>query len=233
MDKNDIDFEKLNLDGLEIDLHIHRADSNAVLIMYPGADGDIDGYNQKYRKIANLIQSKRIATVIRLDNKYCYMERLPYCESMINKLAYVIEHILKNAERITGQEKIELYLAGVSAGASAIATILHEFSSVKKVLFIAPAESAGLENISRGLKRYEGEVYLTAGEKDEIKAFDIARFYHSACKMAVKKEIEIIPECDHQFRGERNGRILANAYLWAFSEKSDFPSPNGGIVLYP
>jgi len=83
------------------------------------------------------------------------------------------------------------------------------------------------------LKCYEGEVYLTAGEKDEIKAFDIARFYHGACKMASRKEIEIIPECDHQFRGERNGRILANAYLWAFSEKSNFPSPNGGIVLYP
>lgn len=232
MEKNTICSEKLNLDDLEIELRIHRAESNVVLIMYPGADGDIDGYNQKYQKIADLIQSKEIATVIRLDNKYCCMMHFPYCELMINKLAYVIEHVYENAERIAGRKDIELCLAGVSAGASAIATILYEFPGIKRVLFVSPAESAGWENIARGLRNYTGEVYLAAGEKDEIKAFDIARRYHGACEKAVTRKIEIIPDCNHQFRGEKNGRIFANAYLWAFSEKSNFPSPDGGIVLY-
>jgi hypothetical protein len=232
MEEHAIEYEKLNLEGEDVHLHIHRANSSAVLIMYPGADGNIDGYNQKYLKIANLIQSKNIATVVRLDNKYLCLPQLPYCEAMINKLAYAIEYIHDNAERISGRKEIDIYLAGVSAGASAVATILQEFPHVKKVLFIAPASSVGWENIKRGLRGYTGEVYLTAGQNDEIEAFDIARVYHDTCEVAIKKEIEIIPECDHQFRGKENGQILSNAYLWAFSEENNFPSSDGGIVLY-
>jgi len=227
-----IDFEKLDLDGEEIGLHIHRADSDAVLIMYPGADGNVDGYNRKYLKIADLIRSRNIATVVRLDNGYCTVARLPYQEAMIVKLAHVIEHLHENAERMVGCKEISIYLAGVSAGASALAAVLADFPQVKKVLLVAPADSAGWENMERGLRSYAGEVYLTAGDADEIRAFDTARLCHEACQSAAKKEIHIIPGCDHQFRGERNGKILANAYLWAFSEGSDFPNPDGGIVLY-
>ncbi len=223
---------KIDLDGAEIDLHIHRADSDAVLIMYPGADGDIDGYNGKYRKIAELIRSRNIATVVRMDNRYCPVARLPYQESMIVRLAHVIEHIYDNAERIALRKEVGLYLAGVSAGASSVAAVLDDFPLVKKVLLVAPADSAGRENMERGLRNYRGELFLAAGEDDEIGALDTARFCHDISGFAMRKEIGIIPECGHQFRGEKNGRILANAYLWAFAGEGNFPSHEGGIALY-
>jgi hypothetical protein len=233
---NEIFFvSKINFDGVEdgeVHLHIHKANSKAVLIMYPGADGSVDGYNKKYQKIANLIQSKNIATVIRLDNKYCCAVNLPYCELMINKLAQVIEYVFDNAEKIAGHKEIEIYLSGASAGAGAIATILDEFPMIKKVLFIAPAPSVGLENIKRGLKSYRGELYLTAGEDDEINAVDTAQLCYDTCELALKKELEIIPQCNHQFTGKRNGQIMANSYLWAFAEEGNFPSHIDGIVLY-
>lgn len=227
--------KKINFEGIEdgeIHLHIHKADSKAVLIMYPGADGSIDGYNEKYIKIANLIQSENIATVVRIDNKYCYNAVLPYCELMINKIAQVIEYVCDNAEEIAGYKEIEMYLSGVSAGAGAIAAILEEFPKIKRVLFVAPAGNDGMENISRGLKNYKGEIYLTAGENDEIKTADTALLYYNVCKNALKKELVVIPQCDHQFTGEKNGKILANAFLWAFAGKGNFPSHEGGVVLY-
>ena len=233
---HDIFYTKdVNFDGLkdlEVTLQIHKADSKAVLIMYPGADGSIDGYNKKYRKLAHLVKSQNIATVVRLDNKYCCLDGSPYCELMIDKIAKVIEYVNNNAEKITGHSEVDIYLAGVSAGAGAIATVVGEFPEIKKVLFIAPAESVGKENITRGLKNYTGELYLVAGENDEIRTFDSARIYYEACKNSSKKELVIIPECDHHFTGEKNGRIMANAFLWAFSGEGNFPSHEGGVILY-
>ena len=233
--KDNFVTKTIELEGIEdgkTHLHIHRTKSRAVLVMYPGADGSVDGYNNKYRKIANLIQSKNIASVVRLDNKYCYSGDLPYVELMVNRIAQVIEYIYNNSEEILGRKEIELYLSGVSAGASAVATILGEFPNIKKVLFIAPAQNAGMENIIRGLSSYKGELYLTAGEDDEIKSADTASLYYHACNNALKKELVVIPNCDHQFTSKKNGMILANAFLWAFSGKGNFPSHRGGMVLY-
>jgi hypothetical protein len=42
-----------------------------------------------------------------------------------------------------------------------------------------------------------------------------------------------VPDCDHHFTGEVNGRILGKAYLWAFAGDDTFPSPDGGVLLYP
>ena len=44
----------------------------------------------------------------------------------------------------------------------------------------------------------------------------------------------MIPNCDHQFKGEVNGRIMSQAPFYAFAtgDKPAFPDPNGGIKLY-
>jgi hypothetical protein len=41
-----------------------------------------------------------------------------------------------------------------------------------------------------------------------------------------------VPNCDHGFSGEMNGRIFGKAYLWAFAGDGSFPSPEGGVHLY-
>lgn len=220
------------LKDLKITLQIHKANSQAVLIIYPGADGSIDGYNKKYRRLAQLIRSKNIATVIQLDNKYYPSDNSTYSDLMIDKIAQIIQYVDDNSKKITGHNEIDFYLAGISAGAGAIATVLGEFPRIKKALFIAPAENVGLENIAKGLEHYEGELYLTAGEDDEIETFKSAKTYYDLCQKTSRKELVLIPECNHRFTGEKNGRIMANAFLWAFSEKSNFPNPESGIFLY-
>ena len=86
--------------------------------------------------------------------------------------------------------------------------------------------------MERGLKDYKGEIYFTSGEDDEIGASQVCEYLYKASESAKKRVIEIIPNCDHQFKGKRNGKILSNAYLWAFGDKSNFPGPWGGIALY-
>ena len=42
----------------------------------------------------------------------------------------------------------------------------------------------------------------------------------------------MIPNCNHQFFGEANGKIMSKAPLWAFAGDTTFPSPEGGKKLY-
>jgi alpha-beta hydrolase superfamily lysophospholipase len=224
------EIEKINFDNVEIELNIHRSDTHKILINYPGADGSIDGYNYKYRKIANWLSGNGIANVIRLDNKYC-IDKLPYVEMIIAKLAFVIEQILNYPIKYSGRDKIELYLAGVSAGAGAVATLLSEFPEIKKALLIAPHDSVGLENILRGVKNYTGEIFLLAGENDEIGTHEKANLLFEQSAKA-RKQISLIPKCDHQFTGHKNGKIFSSAFLWAFSDPSKLPGRRNGIMLY-
>ena len=221
----------VRLDDIDFEMCIHRANTNRVLIMYPGADGSIDGYNSKYEKIANLLQSNNIAFVVRIDNRYC-CGKLPYVEMMIVKLAFIIENIYENAKEYFGHDNIELCLAGVSAGAGAIATILDEFRDIKKVLLIAPADGVGIDNMRRGLKNYSGELYLIAGQEDEIEAGEVAQYLFENSEAAAKRLIKIIPNCDHYFSGKKNGQNLANSFIWAFGESDEFLRDKDGIVLY-
>jgi esterase/lipase len=115
-----------------------------------------------------MLQAKNIATVIRIDNKYC-STNLPYAETII------------------GSKEIEVSLAGVSAGASAIAIILEEFYKLKKVLLVAPADSVNKENVVRGLRNYAREIYLVAGADDEIGTGEIAKFCFDESNSATKK----------------------------------------------
>ncbi len=46
------------------------------------------------------------------------------------------------------------------------------------------------------------------------------------------RKVVTVPDYDHQFTGETNGRILSKAYLWAFKGDETYPSPEGGIKLY-
>ena len=125
-----------------------------------------------------------------------------------------------------------IYLMGVSAGASAIASVAHEFTEVRKVLLIAPSGDAGSENMREGLKKYTGELYIVVGEHDGIVPIEFTRYLIELARQARKKEHVVVPDCAHQFLGTKNGRILSKAPLWAFAGDSTFPSVDGSIELY-
>jgi fermentation-respiration switch protein FrsA (DUF1100 family) len=120
---------------------------------------------------------------------------------------------------------------GFSAGAGAIAAVAADYPAVKKILLIAPAGDAGNRNVAN-LAHFRGEVFITVGAWDEVVGMHAGECFMELAKTATKKNLVIVPRCDHQFRGRKNGMILSKAPLWAFAEDAAYPSSEGGIALY-
>ena len=215
---------------LNIPLAIHaNRESGCITISYPGAMGDIDGYNAKYRTLANFIQEK-VGAVIRLGNHY--FQGFDYSKSIQDDLRAVIGYAIENSKEICGAKVPVIYLMGFSAGASAIAAVAHEFPQVRKILLISPSCDVGEEDVTKGLAEFTGEVYIVAGENDDVVGPEAAPMISAMVKKASIHKLVIVPKCDHQFRGLENGMIMSKAPLWAFLGDQDYPSPNGGIELY-
>lgn len=72
------------------------------------------------------------------------------------------------------------------------------------------------------------------GQNDDNLGPTAGSWFHSMARGAIHKELFVIPNCDHQFRGEVNGRIMSQAPFYAFTggKKPDFPVAGGGIKLY-
>lgn len=214
---------------LEINIAVHPKESNVIVINYPGFDGDINGYNDKYLKIGELVHEK-IGAVVRMGNPY-YSD-LPYPDAMIQNLEFVIDYSLKNSEIICNTSKPKLHMMGFSAGASAIAAISSKYSEIEKLLLVAPSSDAGFNTIQKGLENYTGELSVVVGKNDEVVGSKIGLFYSELAKSASKKKLEVIQNCDHQFRGIINGKILSKTPQWAFLDDKSFPSHHGGTILY-
>lgn len=221
---------RIKKQDLTLELAVHKSLSKTIIINYPGYRGDINGYNNKYVTLADFLQEKNLSAIVRIAN--FPVNSVPYHKSVKDNLQFVIEYVLDNAAKICGEPLPTINLMGFSAGAGAIAAVAHNFPSVAKILLAAPSQDAGVDDISEGLNAYRGEVYIVVGANDEVVGEKTADyFYHLATNAKTRKAI-IVPNCDHQFRGEINGRILSKAPLWAFAGDKTFPSPDGGIKLY-
>ncbi len=215
---------------VRLPIAIHANRSGAIVVNYPGANGDIDGYYDKYVKIADSLQRQNVGAVVRTANREHY--GLLYADAVQADLRHVIRYALRNAEDICGSETPHMYLMGFSAGAGAIAAVAHEFGHVEKILLMAPSGDAGRDAVYNGLAQFSGEVYIAIGENDEVVGKDAGQLFYDLAVNARSRQLVVIPDCDHQFRGEINGRIMSKAPFWAFTGDTTFPSPEGGIKLY-
>jgi dienelactone hydrolase len=215
---------------LELEVAIHPLSNGVIIVNYPGITGDIDGYNNKYSKQADFIQEKGIGAVVRMGNPV--YDKLPYPQGMIDNFRYVIDHCLSHGKELSGKAKPVFYLMGFSAGASTIAAVAGDYSAVEKILLMAPSGDAGQKATEKGLAKFEGEVYIAVGARDEIVGPEAGQIFYDLATAARVRKLVIVPNCDHQFRGERNGRIMSKAPLWAFAGDNSFPSPEGGKKLY-
>ena len=216
---------------INFEINIHDCpESNVIIINYPGYQGDIDGYQGKYRALADLIQRKGIGAVIRMDNHHRY--GFVYEKSVVADLRATVDYALANAESICSTREPSLYLMGFSAGAGAIAIVAAEYPQISKVLLLAPSVDAGKATIEKAFGTFRGEVYIAVGEEDECVGKEAGDYFLSLATSARRKTLVIIPNCDHQFQGRTNGKILSKAPFWAFAGDESFPSPEGGVLLY-
>ncbi len=204
--------------------------ANAIVINYPGYNGGIDGYSKKYEKLARLIKERNIGAVIQMSNG----ERagFPYEVSVLAELRATIDYALTHATDICSMANPDIYLVGFSAGGGAVASVAADYSAVKKILLVAPSGDAGEQNIRNGLSSFRGEIYVTVGERDEVVGTRAGEIFIQLATGAERKKLVVVPNCDHQFRGKKNGMILSKAPLWAFCGDETYPSSDGGIVLY-
>lgn len=213
-----------------INIIFHRCvDSPRVIINYPGAGGSINGYNDKYSKIGKVAALSHLGSFVQMPN---LRRSGSYAESLRADLLAVTSFIREHSLELFSHAEPELCLAGISAGGGAVAAVAEEVEA-KKILLVAPSSDAGITEIVTGISKYSGELYIAVGDWDSIVSPESSKFLYKQATNASRRELCVIPNCDHQFRGTDNGSILSKAYWWAFAEyETDFPFPGGGLLLY-
>jgi len=214
---------------IDIEIAVHKANSHKVIINYPGSGGHIDGYNNKYLTLAEHMQNK-IGSVVRMWNKN--IPGVNYSQLLRENLKTVIEYVISNSYKICGSNQPTIYLMGFSDGAGAIPTVAHLYPEVEKILLLAPSFGAGWKEIHKGLKQYKNDLYVVIGSNDKIVGTKNGQIFKDIAESSRLNLLEVIPNCDHQFKGKDNGKILSKAPFWAFDNDNTFPSPDGGLELY-
>ena len=206
---------------------IHPLNTGIVIINCPGAGGNIDGYNNKYVTLADYMVSQNLGAVVRMSDPYN-----PF--GWDKKLRQVMTYALENSKDICGTDTPRVYLMGTSAGASAISLLAWEYPEVEKILFLEPAAMSNKRLLQECLEKYTGEIVVVTGNPGEALGIETGRFFIDASMHASRKEIFELQDCDHNFRGVRNGRVFSQAPFYAFSDSPQVPFPDygGGIVLY-
>lgn len=190
------DYQKLiwkeEMNGIVIDysldIAVHSADSNIVLLIIPGVDGSVDGYENKYVRIADDIQNKHSVAVVRMSNPFISAF---FWESTVRQ---VLEYIQDNRMSIANREDIELRIMAHSAGASIIAQIAWEYPFVSKLLLVNPAMKLRPKKIIQGLSEFgKNKVTIIVGSNDPS--------LQETKELAIKSTI-IVEGADHYFSGD-------------------------------
>lgn len=209
---------------------MHLSYDKPLVINIPGYGGTPTGYEDKYIKIAKMLQDKDLASFFSVDNSFDandMFHREYYTQRMLQKLSPLFE-----AVRI-GKHK-EVYLMGTSAGASIIPILTEMYPEIiTKILLTAPSENTPLELSIPAIKKFKGEVSIIVGNDDNIVGIEPAAYLYAASLNASMTQMVTIPNCDHNFSGEYNGRLFSAAVLWAF-DNEHYPDLDAeiGIKLY-
>jgi len=207
----------------------HVSYEKPTIINIAGYGGSHLGYEDKYVKIANVLKEEDIANFLSVDNKFDEND-------IFHRAAYK-KRVLRNLKPILDSAragKEEIYLMGTSAGASIIPILCEMYPDIiTKVLMTAPSENVSLDETLPAIKTFKGEVYIMVGGDDDIVGILPAAQLFSNLWNASKRRLEIINGCDHNFSGERAGKMFSAAVLWAFANDR-YPDllEKNGIKLY-
>lgn len=149
-----------------LDLAVHPAQSDTVLLTIPGVDGSLDGYKNKYVRIAEEAQKAHKVGVVRISNPFItsfHWESNP---------RHALQYIQDNIEQITySVEPPNIKVVAHSAGASILGRIAHEYDTITDILLINPAQKLDAEAIRSGLQKTKANVTVVFGEKDPSVGF--------------------------------------------------------------
>lgn len=223
---------QLERSGTTMEIAVHPCPgAEKIILNIPGYRGSREGYNDKYVTLSDHLVGKGFA-VVRMPNIERPLHR--YREELVYDVLHAARWIDEHSRAICGRYHAELCLMGFSMGGFAAAVVAERLRQVRSILLLEPA-TPGTEltgSLPRpGLARFRGAVRIVVGDHDAV-GEKVGRSYHDAFTQASQKELVVIDRCDHQFKGTRNGQIMAKAPLWAFAGETTFPSPDGAPILY-
>ena len=191
-----------------MDIRIHPSkDSKTILLLIPGVDGSVDGFENKYVTIAEANQKKHCVAVVRISN--------PFISSFHweSNVRHILDYIEVNKKEVCGNETYDLYIQAHSAGASVAAVIAYKYDAIKRLLLINIAMGLNTAGIIEGIKRFSGEVTLLIGDKDpSLQSAKQIQFSETS----QNAQIVIAKNADHDFSGDSFPIFLeaANKYLF-------------------
>lgn len=171
-----------------LDVAVHQGGNKTVVLIVPGIDGTIDGYDDKYLKMAQLINDVHGYNVVRISNPFISSF---HWEDNIRK---ALEFIRSDKEKLFVEKPDRIYIVAHSAGASVAAWIAFEKPDVKGLVLINMAYELKPEKIEYGLNNFNGKVDLVYGSKDPSLGFGVAnksRFH-----------LSLVEGADHYFSNE-------------------------------
>ena len=190
----------------DLDVRFHPTKSSTVLLLIPGVDGSVDGYNNKYVTIAEQAHAKHNVAVVRMENPFVTSF---HWESNIRR---ILEWIEQNKQDICSNDDYSLLVQAHSAGASVLASIAHEYPNIRKLLLINIAMRLNTEKVLAGIQKYDGDVAILMGDKDPS-IHDLESIKFSANRKLAQKVI--IENADHDFSGDSFKLFIeaSNKYL--------------------
>lgn len=187
-----------------LDIAIHSADSNIIFLTIPGVDGSIDGYENKYVRVAEDIQNKYGAAIVRMSN--------PYISSFFweSNIRQVLQFIEDDAKAITGKEDFELRIMAHSAGAAILAQIAWEYPLISRLLLVNPAMKLGPDKIKRGLSELNDKrITILVGSNDPS---------ISETKDLTVDNTVVVEGADHNFSGDAFPLFLESTDRYIFND---------------
>ena len=185
-------------DDVSIDISIHDGDSDEIMLIIPGVDGSVDGYKNKYLKMAETVNSKYDTTVIRMSNPH------NLGGYHLRNLFEVLDFIEKNYD----MSKKRLHIVSHSLGAYMTASTASMYNYIDKVLLINPATLLKIEDYENLKDRSKESNIFLIGEKDP--SLEYIDYFNSI------GVVNIQPEADHHFSGSSLDAFIESPSKYIF-----------------
>ena len=168
-------------DEVNIEVSTIEGQSDIILLIVPGIDGSVDGYKNKYKTIAENINSRFGATVIRMSNP----------SNMAGLHLRNLFEVLEFIENTYDLSTKTLHIMGHSLGAYMTSIVSPIFDYIDKILLINPAtliDNDVFNDLSQ--RPRQSNIFLISEQDPSFKFVD---------KFKEVGTVYIQPNADHHF----------------------------------
>jgi len=179
---------------ISMDVRVHGLQTKKVVLILPGVDGSVDGYENKYVQMADKIVKEQHKGVVRVSNHF--ITSFHWEDNLRQALGFIDE----NSKEIFGHEEVDIEIIAHSAGASVAAWLAWEYPNIKKLVLINTAAGLKPDRIIKGINQYSNRVIFIYGSEDPSVGF--------SRNLPGNTEVQIIEGADHYFSDEHLEKFI-------------------------